>query len=899
MIKSLFKHFLAFSRDRVRTITVWIHRSPFSSPWLLVAAITFLGGVFRFWGIFHGFQERFIYHPDAGGIFQEAWRVYLTGETQGTYFGAVYLQQLVGFMKTLDQVSRFLGNPIVWSFEHIGAVGSLLSASLGTATIPVVYFLGTKTHSKSVGVLGALFLSVNPLHSLHSHYPYRDVPLVFFLTLTLFLCLLIAQKPTVLKILAAGLFGLISAAVKPAGLLVFIPLFTASVLGLIRSKKWLSLFLMGLMFVAAMLLMQFYRMSFLIAQHGNLLHFVFFYFSVLSTNVLFGLEKSLLLQVYWVGYPLLVACLAGILYGLWRRKDQDIILISFFLPAFLLSAVYRYLDERFLIFLLPVALILGSRLFVEMWPLLSKKTGGRFLTGLAILGLLFQGSLQSLWQGILFTLPDTLVLSEKWLTAHIPRNVPVVMQGGYYPRNLNTWPKVSFLDPSRPIAEERKKGKLFVTSSTDYLHRWLLFPKKFPRENRFYQDLPREATLMKSIAFEPLGFVHPTVKVYLAFKPPFPLLPLNLPRPYDNTWNDGICFVDKSPYDRDDRTMLLNGISQYSALLVSRQSMKPLAVFLQNANRPCRIKVRLGGKTKIRDLSPGEKQVLFFDPWWLLPRKPALYSFKIYLSDAEAQVLVHLRCGDQEIAEMYALWQYWNDSVRYYEKQVARYPDEIDSQISLATIYEILGRRPDARNLVQRIQERAPALLDQFVRLGNPEISPGNWASHFREATGLDPAILTFSLSQDFEAERFYGIGSHRQQDIQASGDYQITYKPGRNDPGFFVNENLLLSPGAYTAWFYLKSAERNKKVPLADIRIFSGDEETASKRIHGAEIERQNGFVRIPIPLIHTHPWKGISIQITGTGRGTFSLDKVRLEPDLQKICQQKVSAFHRLADK
>lgn len=897
MTASRFHQGLTFTKDTARTIAGWIYRPPFSSPWLLVAAITFLGAVFRFWGIFHGFQERFIYHPDAGLIFTEAWRVYLSGETQGTYFGMVYLEFLVWFMKGVDHLGLFLGISPAWSYDHIGALGNLLSAGLGTATIPAVYGLGKKAYSRSAGLLGALFLSVNPFHAFHSHYPYRDVPMVFFLTLTLLLCLLIAEHPSWLRVLAAGILSLVTAAVKPAGFLVVLPLLTASVLGLVRLKKWGWLVFMGLVYGTVFLLMQHYKLSFIIDQHGNLFRFILYYFSDLTSDLLFGLQKIFLLLLYWVGYPLGLAFLAGLLYGCWRKRDPDIVLISFLVPAFFISAVYKYLDERFLIFFLPPAVVLLGRLMVALWQQPWKRAGVRVLLGLALSTLLFQASIQSLWQGLLFSLPDTLVLSEKWLAAHLPRNTSLAIQAGYYPRDLNTWPAVQPLDPAQPLSEELRKGKIVVTSSADYLHRWLLFPEKFPKQTQFYQGLPREATLMKSIAFEPRGFVHSTVQIYRTTPPPSPGLRLDLPRPYDCTWNEGISFTEKSPYDRDDRTFFLKGADQQKTLLVSRERLSRIAVFIQNSKQPCRVRVQVGGKVKIRNLKPDEKQVLHFDPWWLLPRTPALYSVRLTVADPEAQILVHLRCGDLEIAETYALWEFWTDALRYLEKYLRGFPEDIDAYLLLATAYERRGRHSEARETLRRMQERFPVLLDRYRLLGDPRTDPPTWSTRFLAFTGLDPSLLSYALSKDLEAEQFYGIGENREKDVDASGDLKITYNPKKDRFDFFVNEGLLVAPGVYTAWFYLQSPEGQNRGPLATIRIFSGEREVASRLVMDKEIKCQKGFKKIAVPFTHPHPWKGIVVNITGTGRGAFSLDKIRIEPDLQKICRQKVATLQALA--
>ncbi len=156
--------------------------------WVQILVITFIGAILRFWGILHGFQENYIYHPDAMYVLGDVWRLYLGGEWAiGTYAGPFYYLLLVYPLKLIEFITGFLGFQPEWSFEFIASVNSLVTATLGTLTIPIVYLLASKAYNKSSGILAALIFSVCPLHSFHSHYHYRDVLMVFFLCITLFL----------------------------------------------------------------------------------------------------------------------------------------------------------------------------------------------------------------------------------------------------------------------------------------------------------------------------------------------------------------------------------------------------------------------------------------------------------------------------------------------------------------------------------------------------------------------------------------------------------------------------------------------------------------------------------------------------------------------------------------
>src|SRR5262249_35642850 len=112
----------------------------------------------------------------------------------------------------------------------VGAVLALSTSTLGILPIPAIYLPGARAFGRRVGLLAAAFLAVSPLHSFHSHYPYRDVPMVLALTLTLTACIALATRPSALIYAAAAVGAGLTIALKPAGLVLTPPLATALLL---------------------------------------------------------------------------------------------------------------------------------------------------------------------------------------------------------------------------------------------------------------------------------------------------------------------------------------------------------------------------------------------------------------------------------------------------------------------------------------------------------------------------------------------------------------------------------------------------------------------------------------------------------------------------------------------
>ena len=165
---------------------------------VLLALIVLAGAVLRFWGILHGLADGLIIHADAHLAVHSVWHLHLGGPFSAARFGAAHGVLSWLALETADLVARMAGYPVDWTFPLIASVLGILTAVLGTLTIPVVYLLGVRAFGHRVGLLAAAFVAVSPLHTFHSHYPYRDVPMIFVLTLTLVGCVTLAARPSLL-----------------------------------------------------------------------------------------------------------------------------------------------------------------------------------------------------------------------------------------------------------------------------------------------------------------------------------------------------------------------------------------------------------------------------------------------------------------------------------------------------------------------------------------------------------------------------------------------------------------------------------------------------------------------------------------------------------------------------
>lgn len=190
--------------------------------WLQVGLIVLLGALLRFWGVFHGWKEGFIYHPDAAALtVPDAWGLYVRDEWVGRVWktnAPLYMILHAAAIRAVAGVAGFLAIPVPWTMPFVAAIGSGLSAALGTLTVLVVYGIGRLGYGHAAGLVAALFLAVSPLHTLHSHYPYPDVTMAWFLSLALLASVAVLRRPSILRSLLAAGFAGAAAATKVGGI---------------------------------------------------------------------------------------------------------------------------------------------------------------------------------------------------------------------------------------------------------------------------------------------------------------------------------------------------------------------------------------------------------------------------------------------------------------------------------------------------------------------------------------------------------------------------------------------------------------------------------------------------------------------------------------------------------
>lgn len=139
------------------------------------------------------------------------------------------------YLQAAVVVARFLAGVTAGRWTSLSQVsdydfylwGRAVTAAFGTATVFLVYLAGQRW-SRAHGLVAAALMTVIPIHVRESHFVLTDVPMTFFVTLTLVLALRAYEKGTLGAFAWAGVAAGLAAGTKyTAWVVVSLPIIAA------------------------------------------------------------------------------------------------------------------------------------------------------------------------------------------------------------------------------------------------------------------------------------------------------------------------------------------------------------------------------------------------------------------------------------------------------------------------------------------------------------------------------------------------------------------------------------------------------------------------------------------------------------------------------------------------
>ena len=474
----------------------WREASDMRPSVFLLAVILALAALLRLVGIGAGIP--FNVGVDEPEIMSRVVQMMRTGDFNphffdypGLYFyvqlGVAVLRFLIGatlgHWTALDQVDP--SDFYLW--------GRAVTALFGTATVLLVYRIGMRWGARHAALAAGL-MAVMPLHVRESHYVLSDVPVTFFVTLSLLLTLVAHERERAASFAWAGAAAGLAAATKyPGALAIVMPLIGV----------WMTLGTKPSRLIASLAVVGGALAAFLLAAPYTILDLPGFlngYAHLASAYTPKQLGEAPWLTYYKhlsrsIGWPAFLLLLTGLVLGAVRAvrgpgRVRWTVTIAFPLVYYYVLSGQTLVFGRYLLPLVPAVCVLAAVGAVSGVSLLRRFDIPRAPRTAVIAAITAAALLPPAWQSLNFVRtmvrPSTIGQAHSWILSNIPQGSSIVIetQGLLLQRrayNAKNVPRL-VLDSRAPADHDAyvKAGIDYIVASSQKYGDAMSRPQEFP-----------------------------------------------------------------------------------------------------------------------------------------------------------------------------------------------------------------------------------------------------------------------------------------------------------------------------------------------------------------------------------------------------------------------------------
>lgn len=351
----------------------------------------------------------------------------------GVYFSVGYI--LNQFAGPWDFAAK-----IVRNMEPLFLIGRYITATLGIASIVVLFTIGRKLFGHRAGLIAASMFAVESINVWTSHLVNTDVPLTFFFLLSLYFSTRLYQEGKVGNYVAAAFFAAYAVSIKMIGVGACVALVLFHLLRYFeQGDPGVRLFPIreigyaALAFAAGM-----------IAGNPALVvgidKFIMFHYGV-YTNVYnevpyaqggsgYGEYASILLKGF--GWPMVATMAAAMVYSVVGKNGRAVVLALYVGIMFLLLGGTTFLvQDRYLMILFPGLFLLVGKLIDDVACRLGRTERHASVFCLVATGALLITPVQrSVAYVKTLTDENTSVVSRRWIESNIPPGSKLLVDAG-------------------------------------------------------------------------------------------------------------------------------------------------------------------------------------------------------------------------------------------------------------------------------------------------------------------------------------------------------------------------------------------------------------------------------------------------------------------------------------
>jgi len=415
------------------------------NPIKLLVFIILIGTFLRIWGA--GFGLPYLFHADETHtvnlsvslgynflnpkiFWKPAFIYYIIGLGYGFYFA---IGKLIGIFPNLNSFKElFVLNPA--SFYIIGRI--CIGALFGVLSIPAIYNLGRRFYSRRTGLLSALLLSISFIHVQNSHYIAHDIPVLFFIILTLIYSYDIFSYGRLKDYLKAGLCLGLAIAVKYNAALAFIAILFAHLFSISKQRPLLIKNIFSMKIIYSILLT---GAAFFIINPYIIINFSGFKETFLDLSHVtgyIGFSHHIRVGIIeGVGMGIFLSGILGLLYITKAGFKKTILLLCFPILYYIHLVFFSQAHERYALILTPFWIILAAFFLDNIASFLQARY--KQITAIAIAVIItiliayptFYKCVYSDW---LFSRKDSRVLAAEWIESNISPGARVIVDNTFF-----------------------------------------------------------------------------------------------------------------------------------------------------------------------------------------------------------------------------------------------------------------------------------------------------------------------------------------------------------------------------------------------------------------------------------------------------------------------------------
>jgi 4-amino-4-deoxy-L-arabinose transferase-like glycosyltransferase len=412
---------------------------------MLLAAITVCAAALRFWGIGFGLPHTYA-RPDEDAIVTIATRIYRDGPNPHFFVYPTLYLYIVAFAYELYYAALSLRGHAITMAAFIDRdpapfylLSRIAAATLGTATVPVLYLAARVLFGARTATVAAGLLTVAFLHVRDSHFGVTDIPATFMATLA-FWAIVGHELDRVHwpNVLFAGVVCGLAGSTKYNAMLIGLPLFVrvvqesrfearralwATALCLLAGCGIAAGFFAGTPFALID------SSQFLSDLHGVQRHFAGGHLLDLGYGWTYHLTGSLR---YGLGAPMLIAALIGCVWLAVTAPSIALVVLSFPVAYYVVIGAGRTVFIRYVDPILPFGCLLAA---VAVSRVAARARDGRAVTAVATLltaVLVWPSASRAVAFDRLIARRDNRLLVAEWLESNIPAGVSLCQTGSGY-----------------------------------------------------------------------------------------------------------------------------------------------------------------------------------------------------------------------------------------------------------------------------------------------------------------------------------------------------------------------------------------------------------------------------------------------------------------------------------